>query len=79
MGARVCGAAEPNQVLVTSTVKDLVAGSGLRFQDRGTYELKGIPDTWRLYSRRLVGVRRTPVARSSNRLSAGTQNAGGRT
>jgi class 3 adenylate cyclase len=50
MGARVCGAAEPNQVLVTSTVKDLVAGSGLRFQDRGAYELKGIPDTWRLYA-----------------------------
>jgi len=50
MGARVCEAAEPNQVLVTSTVKDLVAGSGLRFQDQGAHELKGIPDTWRLYA-----------------------------
>ncbi len=50
MGARVCGAAEPNQVLVSSTVKDLVAGSGLRFQDQGAHELKGIPDTWRLYA-----------------------------
>jgi hypothetical protein len=36
-------------VLVSSTVKDLVAGSGLRFEDRGTAELKGVPDEWRLY------------------------------
>ena len=50
MGARVCATAEPNQVLVSSTVKDLVAGSGLRFQDRGVHELKGIPDPWRLYA-----------------------------
>jgi class 3 adenylate cyclase len=37
-------------VLVSSTVKDLVAGSGLEFQDRGVHELKGIPGEWRLYA-----------------------------
>jgi class 3 adenylate cyclase len=37
-------------VLVSSTVKDLVAGSGIAFQDRGTHELKGVPDEWRLYA-----------------------------
>lgn len=50
MGARVCAAATDNEVLVSSTVKDLVAGSGVRFTDRGVHELKGIPDTWRLYA-----------------------------
>jgi hypothetical protein len=37
-------------VLVSSTVKDLVAGSGLEFDDRGVHELKGIPGEWRLYA-----------------------------
>jgi len=37
-------------VLVSSTVKDLVAGSGLVFEDRGEHELKGVPEPWRLYS-----------------------------
>jgi class 3 adenylate cyclase len=37
-------------VLVSSTVKDLVAGSGLAFEDRGQHELKGIPGEWRLYA-----------------------------
>jgi class 3 adenylate cyclase len=37
-------------VLVSSTVKDLVAGSGLSFEDRGAHELKGIPGEWRLYA-----------------------------
>lgn len=50
VGARVCAAAGPNEVLVSSTVKDLVAGSGLRFEDRGFQELKGVPDEWRLYA-----------------------------
>jgi class 3 adenylate cyclase len=49
-GARVASKAEPDEVLVSSTVKDLVAGSGLRFRDRGTFELKGIPGRWQLYS-----------------------------
>lgn len=49
IGARVMGAAGPDEVLVSSTVKDLVAGSGLQFEDRGDFVLKGIPGQWRLY------------------------------
>jgi class 3 adenylate cyclase len=49
-GARVADLAKPGEVLVSSTVKDLVAGSGLAFQDRGQHQLKGIPGEWRLYS-----------------------------
>jgi class 3 adenylate cyclase len=48
-GARVASLAEPGEVLVSSTVKDLVAGSGISFEDRGTHELTGIPGKWRLY------------------------------
>ena len=50
IGARVAKEAEPGEVLVSSTVKDLVAGSGLRFRERGTAVLKGVPDEWRLYA-----------------------------
>jgi class 3 adenylate cyclase len=49
VGARVAGLAEAGQVLTTGTVKDLVAGSGLVFEDRGDHDLKGVPDRWRLY------------------------------
>jgi len=49
IGARVMALAEPSEVLVTSTVKDLVAGSGLVFGDAGEHELKGVPDRWRLF------------------------------
>ena len=49
IGARVGGMAEPSEVLVSSTVKDLVAGSGLEFEDRGERDLKGLPDRWHLY------------------------------
>jgi class 3 adenylate cyclase len=49
IGARVAAIAEASQVLVSSTVKDLVAGSGLRFDDAGEHELKGVPDRWHLY------------------------------
>jgi class 3 adenylate cyclase len=49
-GARVAAMAARGEVLVSSTVKDLVAGSGLQFHDRGTHELKGIPGAWNLYS-----------------------------
>jgi pimeloyl-ACP methyl ester carboxylesterase len=48
-GARVAGAASPGEVLVSSTVRDLVAGSGISFDDRGEHELKGV-GAWRLYS-----------------------------
>ena len=50
IGARVSAQAQPGEVLVTSTVKDLVAGSGIGFQDRGLHELKGVPGEWRLYT-----------------------------
>jgi class 3 adenylate cyclase/alpha-beta hydrolase superfamily lysophospholipase len=53
IGARVAALAGPSEVLVSSTVKDLVAGSGLTFEDAGEHELKGVPDRWRLY--RVVG------------------------
>jgi class 3 adenylate cyclase/pimeloyl-ACP methyl ester carboxylesterase len=49
-GARVASEAAPGEVLVSSTVKDLVAGSGIEFEDRGVHELKGIPGEWRLFS-----------------------------
>jgi pimeloyl-ACP methyl ester carboxylesterase len=49
-GARVVGKAGPGEVLASSTVRDLVAGSGLEFEDRGAHELKGVPGEWRLYA-----------------------------
>jgi class 3 adenylate cyclase/pimeloyl-ACP methyl ester carboxylesterase len=50
VGARVASHAEAGEVLVSSTVKDLVAGSGLEFAERGLFELKGVPGEWRLYA-----------------------------
>jgi pimeloyl-ACP methyl ester carboxylesterase len=50
IGARVAGLAGPDEVLVSSTVKDLVAGSGLSFIDRGVQKLKGMPEAWHLYA-----------------------------
>jgi pimeloyl-ACP methyl ester carboxylesterase len=50
IGARVGALAGPGEVFVSSTVKDLVIGSGLAFEDRGEHVLKGIPDEWRLYA-----------------------------
>jgi class 3 adenylate cyclase len=53
VGARVASLADPSDVLVSSTARDLVAGSGLTFEDAGEHELKGVPDRWHLY--RVVG------------------------
>jgi len=50
IGARIASLAGASEVLVSSTVKDLVAGSGLRFADRGTRSLKGVPGEWRIYA-----------------------------
>ena len=50
IGARVSALAGPNGVLVSSTLRDLVIGSGLEFEDRGSYELKGVPGEWRLFA-----------------------------
>jgi len=49
IGARICTRARPSEVLVSQTVKDLMAGSGLGFQERGLHEFKGVPGKWRLY------------------------------
>lgn len=50
IGARICDLAAPGEVLVTRTVRDLVAGSGIAFEERGEHELKGVPDTWTVYA-----------------------------
>jgi len=50
IGARIAALAQPGEVLVSRTVKDLVAGSGIEFDDRGDQELKGVPGEWRLYA-----------------------------
>jgi class 3 adenylate cyclase len=50
IGQRVCAAAEPGQILVSSTVRDLLAGSSLAFTDAGERELKGLPGPWRLFA-----------------------------
>ncbi|MGB0092740.1 MAG: adenylate/guanylate cyclase domain-containing protein [Solirubrobacteraceae bacterium] len=55
IGARVGASADAGEVLVSGTVKDLVVGSGITFEDRGEHELKGVPGQWRLWS--VVGVR----------------------
>jgi len=52
IGARVSALAEPGEVLVTRTVRDLVAGSGIVFEDRGEHALKGVADRWALYAAR---------------------------
>jgi class 3 adenylate cyclase len=55
IAARVAAAADPGELLVSSTVKDLVAGSGLEFAERGAHDLKGVPGEWRLYAVREAG------------------------
>ncbi len=64
IGARVAAQAGPGEILVSSTVKDLVAGSGLQFEERGQATLKGMPGEWQLHA-----VART---RSATRLHRGT-------
>ena len=50
IAARVIAAAQPSEVLVSNTVKDLAAGSAIEFSDRGAQVLKGVPDEWRLFA-----------------------------
>ena len=50
IGERVCASAGPGEVLASRTVVDLVAGSGITFEDRGEHELKGVPDRWQLFA-----------------------------
>ena len=76
IGARVSALAGPNDVLVSSTLRDLVIGSGLEFEDRGAHQLKGVPGEWHLFAvasyvasvkARCVQRLRTCVCRSSLR------------
>ena len=50
VGSRISSVASSGEVFASSTVKDLVAGSGIAFEDRGEHELKGVPGTWSLYA-----------------------------
>jgi class 3 adenylate cyclase len=50
IGQRVSALAQPAEIMVSSTVKDLVAGSGIEFEDRDVHELKGVPGSWRLFA-----------------------------
>jgi len=50
IGARIAALAQPNELLVSRTVTDLVAGSGTQFNDRGDHQLKGVPGSWQLYA-----------------------------
>jgi class 3 adenylate cyclase len=50
IGARIAALASPGEVLVSRTVKDLVVGSGIEFEDRGSHSLKGVPDEWQIYA-----------------------------
>lgn len=52
IGARVMSTATAGEVLVSSTVKDLVVGSGIDFEERGAHELRGVPGEWRLFAAR---------------------------
>jgi class 3 adenylate cyclase len=49
IAARVLSFAGPGELVVSGTVKDLVVGSGIRFEDRGEHELRGVPGSWRLW------------------------------
>jgi class 3 adenylate cyclase len=64
IGARVAALAEGGEVLVSQTVKDLVAGAGVEFEERGENELKGIPGSWRLYAVADVSAHGPPAPRS---------------
>ena len=64
IAARILGIADPGEVLVSSTVKDLVAGSTLRFADRGLHALRGVPGEWRVFALAGVGGTRAPQERT---------------
>jgi class 3 adenylate cyclase len=71
VAARIVALAEPGEVLVSSTVRELVLGSGLEFADRGSHALKGVPDEWRLFA--VTGDGRTdarPVSEVSRAVAA---------
>jgi len=58
IGTQVAKKAAPDEVLVSSTVKDLVTGSGIKFEDRGAHRLPGVPGDWRLFAAERAAVSR---------------------
>jgi class 3 adenylate cyclase len=81
IGARVAAQAAPSEVLVSSTVKDLVVGSGIEFTDRGSHELKGVPGDWRLLAvadQRPASSRPAPGPRDSVAPNAALRQRGDR-
>jgi class 3 adenylate cyclase len=70
IGARVSALARPNEVLVSSTLRDLMIGSGLEFEERGSYELKGVPGEWAAVRRRLCA---NDIGRAARDADAGTK------
>jgi class 3 adenylate cyclase len=83
IGARVSALAGPNEVLVSSTLRDLVIGSGLEFEERGSYELKGVPSEWRLFAspayKRCPAVRMAVAHRRCRPVGRDRNRPGGRT
>ena len=70
IGARVAAKAQPGEVLVSSTVTDLVVGSGLAFSDRGEHELKGVPGTWRIYALARATPAEPPLEPAADQMTA---------
>ena len=64
IAACIAAAARPGEVLVSSTVKDIVAGSGIGFEERGEHELSGVPGRWRLFAAAPDGYRFELIERS---------------
>jgi class 3 adenylate cyclase len=62
IGARVAALAGPGEIFASSTVADLVAGSGIAFTEHGTHQLKGVPGEWRIFAVDREGAARQPVA-----------------
>jgi class 3 adenylate cyclase len=75
IGARVAAQAAPGEVLVSGTVKDLVAGSDLRFGDRGEHELKGVPGSWHLYALAAGDARGEPIDAADAHMTAADRAA----
>jgi len=59
VGARIAAAAGPDELFVSATVKDLVTGSGIEFEERGTHVLRGVPGDWWLFAVRIASVPET--------------------
>ncbi len=72
IGQRVSTSAQPNEILVSSTVRDLALGSGTEFIDRGEHELQGLPGTWHLYA---VGCRGPRLTRTGMAAGASALNS----